>query len=43
MHTYILLPIITAVSLLVLGLLLWVVARYRRGRIRCRRRPATTR
>jgi cytochrome c oxidase subunit 2 len=32
MHTYILLPIITAVSLLVLGLLLWVVYRYRRGR-----------
>ena len=32
MHDYILLPIITAVSLLVLGLLLWVVYRYRRGR-----------
>ena len=32
MHTYILLPIITAVSLLVLGLLLFVVARYGRRR-----------
>ena len=32
MHTYILLPIITAVSLLVLGLLLYVVARYNRRR-----------
>jgi cytochrome c oxidase subunit 2 len=32
MHTYILLPIITVVSLLVLGLLLWVVVRYNRRR-----------
>jgi cytochrome c oxidase subunit 2 len=32
MHTYILMPIITAVSLLVLGLLLYVVARYNRRR-----------
>ena len=32
MHTYILLPIITAVSLLVLGLLLFVVVRYNRRR-----------
>ena len=30
MHTYILLPIITVVSLLVLALLLWVVVRYNR-------------
>jgi len=32
MHTYVLMPIITAVSLFVLGLLLWVVVRYRRSR-----------
>ena len=32
MHDAILLPIITVISLLVLGLLLWVVYRYRRGR-----------
>ncbi|MGB7409432.1 MAG: cytochrome c oxidase subunit II [Pontixanthobacter sp.] len=30
MHTYILLPVITAISLFVLGLLLWVVVKYRR-------------
>jgi cytochrome c oxidase subunit 2 len=32
MHTYLLLPIITGVSLLVLGLLLWVVVRFNRRR-----------
>jgi cytochrome c oxidase subunit 2 len=32
MHDAVLLPVITAVTLLVLGLLLWVVYRYRRGR-----------
>jgi cytochrome c oxidase subunit II len=32
MHDVILLPIITAISLLVLGLLLWVIARYNRRR-----------
>lgn len=31
MHTYLLLPVITVICLFVLGLLLWVVARYRRG------------
>lgn len=31
MHNSILLPVITIISLFVLGLLLWVVARYRRG------------
>ena len=31
MHTYILLPVITAISLFVLALLLWVVVRYRRS------------
>jgi len=31
MHSYILLPVIVAISLLVLVLLLWVIARYRRG------------
>ena len=30
MHTYVLLPVITVICLFVLGLLLWVVARYRR-------------
>ena len=32
MHTYLLMPIITAISLFVLGLLLWVVVRYNRRR-----------
>lgn len=32
MHSYILLPMMVGVSLLVLGLLLWVVVRYNRGR-----------
>jgi len=31
MHSYILLPVITFISLLVLALLLWVIVRYRRG------------
>lgn len=31
MHSYILLPVITIISLLVLALLLWVIVRYRRG------------
>jgi cytochrome c oxidase subunit 2 len=31
MHTYILMPLITAISLFVLALLLWVIVRYRRG------------
>ena len=30
MHTYVLIPIITVITLLVLGLLLWVIARYNR-------------
>ncbi len=30
MHTYLLMPVITVISLFVLGLLLWVVARYNR-------------
>ncbi len=30
MHTYILMPVITAISLFVLGLLLWVVVKFRR-------------
>jgi len=32
MHTYLLVPVMTAVSLLVLGLLLWVIVRYNRRR-----------
>ena len=32
MHTYLLVPVITVISLFVLGLLLWVVVRYRRAR-----------
>ncbi|WP_209347233.1 cytochrome c oxidase subunit II [Pontixanthobacter sp. CEM42] len=31
MHTYLLMPVITVISLFVLGLLLWVVVRYRRN------------
>lgn len=31
MHDYLLLPVITAISLFVLGLLLWVIVRYRRA------------
>ena len=43
MHTYVLMPIIIAITLFVLVLLLWVMVRYNRRRpTRCRRRPRTT-
>jgi cytochrome c oxidase subunit 2 len=43
MHDAILMPVIVAISLLVLFLLLWVIVRYNRAPTRSRRRPATTR